>query len=862
MRKLGIVIISIGLTLSILFGASAELLYNIYIHDDELENNYQIEMAEIAKINYNGIAKDQQMFGFEYTSYASSYDSIYGLALESSELFGLQSYEISGHKVSYEVCAGSEILLNVYFDGVQIYSAIYMNGDHSLDMVFSGETEIDYVYDQKGNYLGSVINESDLVSVRGNDGKLQHLSFNGKPDRAYQYQNGILAYETVADKKYEYEYEKNGFLISSDDNEVSVNSRDESKISVSYDGEEYTYVFGHKYNGNLYVTDIYKDGTWVQSFCYINDKVVAKKTETEEYVYILDNSGNHVGFVVGGEFYLFVYDGCGNVFAILNSTGEAKAFIDSSAYGEYQLLTNETNTLRENCVLFGNAITDTATGFHCLANGIVIPQQYKKITLEDGLTSMTAEDSFLKHQTNLKLEKLPAMLLFEEMIIDDATTMLANLGLAVAPYVEIVNEDGNVRMTADLYTLDYSEAQGQVQNIVNGNQAYKIIYEGQGSWHDERMAECKAIMNQLDSCTADYYGNYAVRPGSMVFGGQFVYLGYLVTYVSDGNGIISYSFAENIETNYRIWNNVYNYDTKTYANYSEVTFSPSLWDYTTIIPGMNREQYAVVENALNEIITMESVVIQEQIEYLDNAYSNVQNFNEVGDTLDLFENISEDEMLVLADDGNICVQYLPFEDSPGARRSLLKIGGTVIAIAAVGLIACSVPGCQFLIPIFFGAVKGAIYGLTTSVTATIFTTMVFQDWDDWDSRDWETLGRQLLNNAANDMVNDAFGGARNAGFKMLFQAGANKIVSAYKTKKLAKLDAEYPYYLRSDSMQAAMEYNAYKLSIESRSFFGADGVTEHIFTSKKAKLPQKVFNFMFKTGKKVYKQYNELENGE
>ncbi len=842
MEKIGAVIISVGLVISILIGIIAGVFINgVNPTYDESDNPYLGYFDEIEKTDYIGLKNNPSLYGFEYAPFVDNSNVAHRVEYTSSELFGLQSYSVLGNKISYEILSGSDIVANVYLNGRKVYSGAYFNGDTLLDMAFSADNKISYMYGENGASVAALVNGGTLASHFNENGRLSSVEINGETDKSLTYFDTLLTEETAGSKKYTYSYSSSGALIYTGSDSVSAECTD-TQITVSYGGSEYKYVFGYNYNGTSYVTDIFKNGELLSSYCYLNGKVAAKTEGGNEYIYVLDSFGNYVGACVNGSFYLFVFDGAGNLYSILSEHGETVAFIDSNSYGRYSVITSD-DLLLGNCVIYGNSVTDTDTGFQCVAGGIVMPSCSKKISLNGTLEAICAGDLFPGTRTVNSIGKLPAMLLFEEMVIDDVITKFSSYGLSMAPYVSIKNGNGDTRMTADIYTLDYSDANGDIQNVINGNQAYKILYAGNDTLYSEAAAAFSDVFADESGIRADYYGEYATKAGSLKFNGQLIYLGYLVTYTSDGNGIIKYSFSENDPKNYRVWNNVYNYDTRAYANYAEVTFVPSLWDYTTIIPGLNTEQYSIIDTTLKDyVVNIESVAVKQTLEYIDYAYSSTEVLNGIGDTLSLFDGITEDQMLTLTSSGDITVKYLPFFDSPSTARNLIRIGTTVAAFVVVGVIACSVPGCQFLIPIVAGAAKGAVAGALGSIAYTTITTVIFEDWTQWDSFDWQTKGRDMFNSATNEFVTGAIEGVGNEIIDSIKGAAINKYVSKTKKESLIRLEADYPAFLRGDSMQAAMEYDTYKLSIYSATLFDQAGGAEYIINSRNTSLMEEVMD--------------------
>ena len=307
---------------------------------------------------------------------------------------------------------------------------------------------------------------------------------------------------------------------------------------------------------------------------------------------------------------------------------------------------------------------------------------------------------------------------------------------------------------------------------------------------------------------SNYITKYSNKKGTMIFNGQFIYLGYLVTYQSDGNGIIRYTLSENNSLYYRTWNSIYNYDTNKYVNYSEIQFNESLWEYTRIIPGVNREEYEIIEKAINEVIKFEGISVQKQLEYLDENYNNVAHFNSVGDSLRNYD-ISDEEMIVLQDDGNLKVQYLPFFDNETNVKNLIKIGGIIASLTVVGIVCVAVPGLQVFIPIVAAAMKGAAVALVSTTVLKVTSLIIEMDWTNFEDVDWNKVLRDYVQECAVDMALGAALGAVKGGIDVVSNATFKKI-------ELNRVHKQYEYLIPEDDMYGTMEYANHIFSIEQK----------------------------------------------
>ncbi len=806
MRKAGISIISFGLICAILLCILADFVW--ILPDD----------AAVAKepFAYSGIDESRKYYGFEYISFAETPPSVHNTEVSYTDVVGISSYSVGDNVVTYEFCGGQSIVYNVYFNGELIYESVYFEGDMLVDMVFSGENYLNYFYDD-GVLVGVTVNDGTIELKRDDKLNVTEIKLNNTPDHSYSYnESGMVTDESIGDQKLIYRYD--GKNIVTDGGDARAESHGDT-VKVIRNGVEHEYVFDYSYKGEKYVTSIRQNGEERCVFTYLNGNVTSMMTPTELYYYIVDCSGNYLGYVCDGEFFTFVYNGTGSVYGIIDSEGKEISFVNAGVYGEYSLQSLNEITADMNCIIYPDAVTDITSGNVIVPGGVILPDKGKKITLAGGaLADITCDDSFLDNSGNeLKLTQPTADLLFRDMVIYDAVKHFNDKGLRSEPYIDIINNNGHVVMTADIYTLDYSDSSDSAQNLLNGNQMYNVIYADA----DPELIKVKAeLIEKIDACPSDfraeYFGEFSVKKGSMKFGGQFVYLGYLITYNCDGNGIIYYSIGEACEENYKYWNNIYDYDNRRYVNYSEISFSSSIWDYTAIIPGLNREHYAAIEGFLDEIVLMQGRIEQEQLEYLDESFYSAEFYNDIGDTLDLYEEMmTEDQMLILASDGELTIKALPLWDSPSIHRSLLKIAGTVVVTLAVSaIITIAVPGSiAVVIPVLTGTMKSAVAGVIVDFCWTAATQI---NWTDFGNTDWDSIIFNSLKNAGNSfMIGAATGALSSTARAWKFNKSVDGLYFKSNKMRLQQLNNTYDSLLINDDMYAAMEYSRYKLSIDS-----------------------------------------------
>ena len=183
-----------------------------------------------------------------------------------------------------------------------------------------------------------------------------------------------------------------------------------------------------------------------------------------------------------------------------------------------------------------------------------------------------------------------------EVVVDN----LKEQGMDVVSNLYATDKAGNNRRLVDVYTLDYSITPFSAMNLVDGNQIYEVIYKPQNSEEKYYKHAKEKVGAIVKNWSVSYFAEYTPVQGTMKFGGQFVYMDKLISYqtISEVGGIVSYQVLNNEKTNYDQSVNIFNYDTNKYVNYVNNTFDLNFLDGVTIIPGITRETYDVIDGFL------------------------------------------------------------------------------------------------------------------------------------------------------------------------------------------------------------------------------------------------------------------------
>lgn len=837
MKKHGLRLIFLG----IIILACTLATYEIILEKIRINKIKNIEnQEEIEVIPYNGINETITQHGFDYTPYSMFDNVTYNTSTLYTKEFGLHSYEVNDNIIYYEINAGLEVTVNIYLNNQLIYTGAYLSGDKDIDIAIAGDNIVTYNYNDKGELYSLAVNDGLILEKEDDNNNTLALELNNETDRSYLYSNNKVISETIGTLSYSYNYDINDKLICDSPKDLNA-YKTANEIEIEYDGDTYKYIFEHTYNGKKYVTESYKNGELTGKYSYINDLVISKEDRGIIYTYVIDNSGNYIGTILDGEFYLFIYDTNGRIYSLINTTNNNVIYIDSTAYGQYNIINDKYELIKDNCVIYPGKLVDTTNGFIINNEEIIIPSQFKKITYSGDVTELSSNESFVNNSTSIQINDLTAMTLFKEKIVDEVIKRFETNGLQAESYVGVKDEANTKYMIADIYTLDYADSKNSIQNVINGNQVYKIIYQDENSILNKTLNKhYVSLFDEIRLYYSNHSANYSLNKGSMNFNGQFIYLGYLITYRCLGDGIISYTLSENKVENYRTWNSIYNYDTGKYSNYSEIQFNESLWEYTTIIPGMNREQYEVVEYAIQEVTKLEGIATQKQLEYFDSNYLNSAEINQIGDTLKSFD-ISEEQMIVLKDDGSLKVQYLPFFDNPQNIKNLIKAGGLIVGCTIVGIVCAAIPGFQVVVPIVCCALKGIATSLIATTLIKTVSFVIQTDWSNWQDIDMNQFLSEYLSDAVNSMY---IGAATGALFGAIKLGVSNKITNY----RLNRVDKKFANLLPEDDMYGTMQYERMKLTINRQNITFCEKVistrTKDLLVEVSTKIPTSLaFNY-------------------
>lgn len=818
-KKILISAIAVFLAFAVVFSTVAVCLFAIGIKGAVKHNGIRGEKAptpaepSLSGTGYLG------PFAVEDKS-GNTYPSSGGVTAEVSEGVLTGYTTPGGNKFELTTTVGSGIHDSIALNGVTLATVFYEAGDMYGDVITFGNNIVTPVTDGSRT-KALLINDGTMSFGYTASGALGSIYFLEKEVRTYSITEGnvITATKGMAGAQVDYKYE-NDALIADSDAEISCGA---GSVKVTSGGELCEYRFEYSYLGKAYLSSIYRNGRLYASYSYICDTVASVSYADGSTVdYVLDSDLNCLGMVKNGKAYAFIYAADGNLFAVLDSDGAMVASYDVLPYS----VSVYDPFLLGNTVVSRGTVVDEATGAvirngEVMLGGAVASQSgaTRRAKASDALVftgarSVYSERSALDINTAIRAK-----------VIDEALFTLEKDGYATVSSVSITNGNGDELGIADIYVLPGEAAGQSIKNALSGNKVFSVVpVSADREAARAALAECALAESDL---FVDYYDLYKPELGDITFEGQFIYLGYLIGY-SAYNGVISYGIYENDSACYKYYNNIYDYDKGVYAMYGTDTFSADNWDYTAIIPGVNRETYDVVEAYIEEALEICSYTTFENVEYYDSGYYDSYVNSAYGDTLDLYVSLDPSAMITLSESGDITVKAVPFFEQTAVRKEFYRAVGTaVVATAVAGFISIAVPG---LGTVCIAIMKTAIItGLTNMVTTTVSTMLI-------DYAKEEFLGIELnetfnervhryvitaLNAYSLGVVTGAVaGGIRYAKFEKTSGLNLSSRTSASERMqyRLDMLDKDYPASLIDDSMSARQEYEKYKMIIESTDY--------------------------------------------
>lgn len=720
-------------------------------------------------------------------------------------------YSVGDNTVYFHSSIGGGLTETLSLNGKAVASVFYEKGDMLPDLYLLGKTSAFIAYGEGGRREAILVGDGSLEAVYGEDGLITESILSGEVEHSFEYENGRLIREVINGTVYDYSADR-GTVDGGGKILVLADS-----LTYERDGRTYRYTLGHVFGGKRYVTEIAIDGVTVAEYQYIADRVVTSFARGERIDYILGRDLSHVGMIRDGEIYYFIYDTRGIIYSVIDESGAPVAFYGAAAFSTPEvtlgdgmgniILDPERIFHGESGAIFsGSEITLTYEGAVYCLDGSVKPLSDSPITSGGGF----GEGGAISFETALRSK-----------VLEEAMLYLEGQGYAAAANLPAVNGEGEIIDVIDLYILNSECADASIKNALSGDRVYSIV-----AYTDDVAAarlKLTGYTAEGSGISVEYFDLYKPTLGDLIFDGQFIYGGYLISYHAEG-GVITYRTLENDVSLYSGHGNVYNYDTAGYAFIAGEGFSADNEDYTRLIPGVNREQYDVVESYVEEAVEICSSTGFDTLGYYDTTYYDSYVNSAMGDTLDLLDGIDPNAMVELSSDGGITVSAIPFFDRSSTRKQLVvAVAGAVVATVVAGIISVTVPGSgAVFIAVLKVAVTQGIIAAGTSIVVSVGIDLAKEHLFGQEINEAleERLFRYLVT-AINAYSVGAISGAiaGNIGYrastKVTGDTLSTKLTANDKLQlKLDALDKQYASLI-DDSWTARLEYEKLRMNIQS-----------------------------------------------
>lgn len=719
---------------------------------------------------------------------------------------------------SYKVGNGIEVTFDTYVDRYMVSDAITVDDEIALEQLYyHGEADeglaLDEIY---ADYYSVEIEYTDTGKVGAIYYVDSYYIFEyDEYDRVvaiycdsvlfksftYSAQNKIVKETTYGSDETEtvrtYSYTESGRLFAIDGttvdsallngNTISVGAYtftvvDDSTLTVS-GGVEATLTYGYEFNGVKYLTSKCVDGV-VTNYAYLGDKVVGIQRGDESLYYILDNDLNYIGLKYNGVKYYFGIDPYGNVMQLMDCDGNVAVEYSYDIWGTVIGLGGElADTLGAiNEVTNLSGVYDFTMNVHFIGTDVYLPTTGTvlsfgaEVSVSDAIpTYEWNSDSYFARSAVTDFAKI------HDKVVSVAIENLKEAGLDVSGNLYATDSAGNLKRLVDIYTVDYSVTPFSAMNLINGNQIYEVIYHSPDSMAFETLAgkKLETIARELE---VSYFGEYNATVGTMKFNGQFIYLGYLIDYKCMGNGIVEYQVKVNKKSNYDQTVNIYDYDSGKYVCYVNNTFDLDFLDGVTIIPGISKETFEVIEGYLGDYLqAVAGDICDQMLIYDDPTYYNTADMNVYPDYWSQINLTDTTTYLEMQTDGSIKVSTMPAYETDGFKTKLLIGAGVILVTAVVATVAIMIPGANCVVVSICvgmakGAVTGALSGFAFGAIMGAGGEFIGQITSGKDI-DWNAIGNSALSSAADGFASGAITGAIMGGIsgglnpKYCFEAG-------------------------------------------------------------------------------------------
>ena len=652
---------------------------------------------------------------------------------------------------SYTVRDGVEVIFDTSVDRYNVIDAITVDdqiaieqvyyqsqspdGELSLDEIYAEYYSVEIDYREDGKIQGLYYLDHYYLYGYDAQGRMAKISRDGLDWMTLSYNAlGKIAKETrvthTGVMSRTYAYTEAGELYSVDQVPVempAVNSSESltlDDVTFRWEGTTLSRVTGrlngsfeyaYSFNGRSYLTRKTIDGITTR-YAYLGDKVVGITRGQEQLYYILDSKLNYVGLKYGDSKYYFEVDPFGNVLGLIDCDGNVVVAYEFDVWGNLIGKTGEmADTLGElNEIVNLSALYDASLQAYFFADGLYIPASGVLLQAdEQNGAGFTHTRSVYEWEQCAYFDRsaVTDFARIHDQVVRVALENLRERGLDVTGNLYAVDENGTPKRLVDIYTVDYGIVPFSAMNLLNGNQIYEVMYHAPDSMAFEALAE-KKLRTISQELSVSYFADYKATPGTMKFNGQFIYLGYLIDYRCEGNGIVEYQVKINKKSNYDLTVNIYDYDQEQYVCYVNNTFDLNFLDGVTIIPGISQETFEVLDGYLGDYLqAVAGNICDQMLIYDDPAYYNMDQMNVMPDYWAQMNLPDTTQYLEIQADGRISVETIPAWQQDGFLTNIAIGAGVIAVTAVVATIAIAIPGANcVVVSICVGAAKGAATG--------------------------------------------------------------------------------------------------------------------------------------------------------
>lgn len=690
----------------------------------------------------------------------------YNTQVDIDETNRLVSYGTGENEIEFESNYISDLLIDsVKYNGKQIFEKTYFGGDMKADIIDYEYFSVDYGYNSDGNIKSMTVGgdkyevehslqsksmarrnapqsaaQTDADNVTDNENEAVYVKLDG--DTVYEYKkdehsrvvyeadyiNGVaFGYTYVGDVLTEIKRYRifDGIAFNYETVDVGVN--------FDFDFSECKYGYG--FNNAKYLTQLNASNKSVY-FAYLNDKLTTQITDGVMTEYILDGELKYSGLVYNGVTYFYGYDTLGRINSIFDEFGYEVVRYYFTATGElYGMDGPEASTLgKANSILFdGRGIYDHGKKVYYTANGVYNPQTSSVLNYENGAiepkknTLLTADDYLTKSPVNKHT-------VLHDRVMQIVSDYFARENVEVGYGLYVENSAGDKTGIVDIYTLPYEIAPFSCGNMLNGNQAYDVVYNT-----ETQLKNANAKMSELIDKDSDKYINYFAEykplDGTMNINGEFVFLGSLIKYRTVEHGVILYDVLDNDAKNYSGNTNVYDYDNSVYLLFDKPDYELEMFKGVRLIAGINQEYYDNVQDQLDVAQANAQLTIDKINAYEDPDIFNTNDQTNIWDDIDIPEGMT----LVFDENGEPHFEEIP-EPASGRFWRSVALGVAIVAtIVVTTVVTIATVGCgtPIVAAICVGAIEGIAVGFAIgAVTGAAFeigSALVNDKEIDWDT---------------------------------------------------------------------------------------------------------------------------------